>query len=170
MVGAKKIERWARLVALYAQVNEGEGGELKVGVLVDNSDNAEALCAALEAAGAPPVAAYVEVDVGQKRCGVDCPEAAADLAELLERSLAKRGLYWGGLHAYHGANQHTALSERTRIFEEDVLPMVQRTVSSLANRGLSPAQITGGGTGSFELEAQSGLYTEVQPGQLEPWV
>ena len=170
IVGASKIARFARLVAEHA---DADGAELKVGVLVDSAENAVALSEALSAAGAPPVAAYIEVDVGQGRCGLDDPEAAAELAELLAERLARKGLFFGGLHAYHGANQHTggskaagAGSERAAIFDATVMPMVEATLASLRKRGLSPAVITGGGTGSFELEAASGVYTEVQPGSF----
>ena len=171
IVGASKIARFARLVAEHAGA---DGAELTVGVLVDSAENAVALSEALSAAGAPPVAAYVEIDVGQGRCGLDDPEAAAELAALLaEIFLENQGLYFGGLHAYHGANQHTGGSnaagpgsERVAIFDGKVMPMVEATLASLRKRGLSPAVITGGGTGSFELEAASGVYTEVQPGSF----
>lgn len=167
VVGPAKIARFARLVAEHAASTSGTDS-LKIGVLVDDATNAEELCAALEAAGAPPVGAYVEVDAGQHRCGVEEPEAAADLVEVLEQLKARgKRVFFGGLHAYHGANQHTPWSTRQANFDGSVKTMVERTLKALAARGLPPPPVvTGGGTGSFELEAGSGLYHEIQPGSF----
>jgi D-serine deaminase-like pyridoxal phosphate-dependent protein len=162
VVGVRKLSRFAELLARYE-----EGGEaLQIGFLVDDADNVAAIRSALKAAGVTvPVLVFVELDVGQRRCGLADAEAAAQLA--FNINSAGGLLVFGGLHAYNGSNQHAGEgagpgSTRAHTVSQVVLPFVQATIDAMAQLGMAaPKCVTGGGTGSFELEASSGVYTEV---------
>ena len=43
-------------------------------------------------------------------------------------------------------------------------PLLCLTLQALSSANIPCNYVTGGGTGSFEYEAKSGVYTEVQPG------
>ncbi|TAD89849.1 MAG: DSD1 family PLP-dependent enzyme [Alphaproteobacteria bacterium] len=132
----------------------------RVGVLVDHPAAVDDLGRAARAAGAE-VGVLVEIDVGQNRCGAIPGEPAAMLAE---RVVATEGLRFDGLQAYHGAAQHRRTpQERSQAIEAAALS-VRRTQAALATRGLVASVIGGAGTGTFALEAASGLWTELQPG------
>ena len=148
VVGAAKLQRLAEL-----------GREAQVGVCVDDAANVRELAAAVKAAGSN-LDVYVELDVGARRCGVEPGKPALVLAQ----AVADAGLRFAGIHAYQGAAQHLRTpAERTAAIGKAV-EMVQATVGLLRKAGLDPEIITGAGTGTYLLEAGSGVYNEIQPG------
>jgi hypothetical protein len=76
-------------------------------------------------------------------------------------------LRFGGLHAYNGKNQHAGGlagaspgSPRAHTFTDVVVPLVHATIAAIVRRGMAaPVCVTGGGTGSFELEVCMRVYT-----------
>ena len=149
VVGASKLARFAALARTAA-----------VAICVDS----EAHVFALETAAANAnvqIPAYVEIDAGQHRCGVEPGERAAFLARLIANS---EHLTFGGLQAYHGSAQHLRRPEERAFAINAAANAVQRTIDALAQIGLSCPAVTGGGTGTFEYEIASGVYTEIQPG------
>ncbi|MDB5353497.1 MAG: dhaa [Planctomycetota bacterium] len=141
-----------RLVALVKQA--------EVMVCVDDVANVLQLDAAARSIGVRlPV--LVEVDIGQHRCGV---EPGVPTFELARQVADRPGLRFAGLHAYHGIAQHVyGLSARVELMEH-ALGALDETVALLLSRGLVCGLVTGGGTGTYPIEAASGVYTEVQPG------
>ena len=129
---------------------------------VDSAAGAAVLGASAVAAGIT-LGVLIELDVGQRRCGVVGPAAAASLAAVVA---ATPGLRLRGLQAYRGDAQHM----RSAISRADAVAVV--AVAAAAARdairaaGLPCDVISGGGSGTFELEAASGVFTEVQPGSL----
>ncbi|KAG6596049.1 D-threonine aldolase [Phytophthora cinnamomi] len=106
--------------------------------------------------------ALVEVNVGQDRCGVDTVEEAVHLAKTIE-SFAPR-LHMVGIQAYHGAAQHIrSYDEKKRVIAA-VAEKAKTVRDALLEQGLKCDVVTGGGTGTYLLEAASGIFTEVQPG------
>lgn len=103
----------------------------------------------------------VEIDCGAGRCGIAPGEAARDLA----LSIAETpGLVFAGLQAYHGPAQHIADPAERRAAIAKAIASTERTVSLLAEAGLSCGIVGGAGTGSFPLEGGSGVYNELQCG------
>lgn len=103
----------------------------------------------------------VELDCGAGRCGVAAP------AQVLELALAIDGfdsLTFDGLQAYQGSIQHEKSYKKREEVMVGVISQVNSCVASLRNAGLMCNVISGGGTGTFLLEAASGAYTEVQCG------
>ena len=149
VVGEKKIER---LVALSRQVT--------LTVCVDHLENARALDAAARANGVV-LSVLVELDVGAGRCGVDPGVPALLLAQAIGQLT---GLRFMGLQAYHGVAQHMrSLAERQAAIGH-AIECTRSTRDLLQSHGISCLIVSGAGTGSFPLEAASGLYTEVQMG------
>lgn len=149
IVGAAKLARLARLA-----------GRATIGVCVDDEGNVEDLARAASDAGTT-VHVLVEVDVGANRCGVPPGPRALDLAR---RVAASRHLRFAGLQAYHGSAQHLRTPEERRAAIGGALDAVRDTLARLESGGLPAATVTGAGTGTYELEAESGVYTELQPG------
>jgi D-serine deaminase-like pyridoxal phosphate-dependent protein len=150
VVGAAKIPR---LLSLSQQT--------ALSVCVDHLDNAIALNEAFVSAGAPPLHVLVEIDVGQGRCGI----AAGSPAITLIQAIAQMpGLSFQGLQAYHGTAQHLRHASERREALSQACVRVQHTVDGLHALGIACPTIAGAGTGSYLLEAASGLYNEIQPG------
>lgn len=127
------------------------------------ADSAEAVAAAAKAARRARVqlTVLVELDLGEGRAGVAPGEAAASLAA---RIAATGDLRFGGLQAYRSLAQHaTEPAERRRLTGEGV-DAVKATLAELDRRRIVCPTVSGGGTGSYRHEAESGVFTEVQPG------
>ena len=85
-------------------------GRVTLAIAVDSKLGVDRLAAALQAAGTT-LDVFVEIDVGQGRCGV-APAAAGALAH----QVISRGLRFAGLQAYHGRAQHLrGVAEREEI-------------------------------------------------------
>lgn len=103
----------------------------------------------------------VEINVGGNRCGIEPGEPAADLA----RAIAKeKGLRFGGLQAYQGRAQHLRTIEERRAAIDHAIRVTRDTVERIGRAGLACDIVGGAGTGTFELEAASGVYNELQAG------
>lgn len=133
-------------------------GRVRLALAVDAREGIERLARAL-AAAKTSMDVFVEIDVGQGRCGA-APQAAGELA----RHVVAQGLRFAGLQAYHGGAQHLR-SPRTRAAAiESAAARVRTAAASIAHAGLSCPLVTGAGTGTFEFEAASGLWGELQCG------
>ncbi|KAF4671594.1 hypothetical protein FOL47_001409 [Perkinsus chesapeaki] len=106
----------------------------------------------------------IDVDVGQGRCGLSTPAEAVTLAQSV-LSLEGQGVtFRGGIQAYHGGIQQIR-DPVDRKSESDVVVQIVEEVRREFNKaGLEINSVTGGGTGSFTMEGNSGQFTEVQPG------
>lgn len=132
----------------------------KIGLCVDHIDGVRD---AAEAAARHDAVldVMVEIDVGGRRCGVAPGEGAVRLAEAIARSNTLR---FAGIQAYHGAAQHMrSIDERSEAIERAGLA-ARNTAERLAHAGLECPIISGAGTGTYELEAQSGIWNELQCG------
>ena len=149
VVGDAKLARFAAL-----------SGLARIAICADHPRHVDRLASAAEAAGRR-LSVLVEIDVGMGRAGVSPgPEAVA----LAERIAASPHLHFGGLQAYHGAAQHLRTPEERGRTIGAAVDDTRRTVEQLRQRGLECAIVGGAGTGTFEFEAASGVYTEIQAG------
>jgi D-serine deaminase-like pyridoxal phosphate-dependent protein len=149
VVGAPKLTRLAELAR-----------QAHMGVCVDDLHNVDDLLQAAGRAGTR-LDVYVEVDVGAGRCGVAPGEPALRLAQAIARASSLR---FGGLHAYHGAAQHRRTPQERRSAIAEAVGKVRATVELLKANGIEVPIVTGAGTGTYLLEAGSGVYNEIQPG------
>eukprot|EP01138_Halocafeteria_seosinensis_P016046 gb/GECG01016374.1/.p1 GENE.gb/GECG01016374.1/~~gb/GECG01016374.1/.p1 ORF type:complete len:495 (+),score=65.46 gb/GECG01016374.1/:1-1485(+) len=153
VVGRSKLERIVRLATDH---------DAHVRVVVDNSENVAELSKVIqEMASGRSIDAVVEMDVGQKRCGVATPKDAVELAKTIHSA---SGLNLKGIQAYHGAAQHIrAYEDRVKTIDQ-VVRKTKEAIRLFKEAGLPCDVVTGGGTGTYPLEASSGIFTEVQPG------
>lgn len=156
-----------RVVAGLALELAARGGRLAIAV--DSLQGVEALAHSLTlaAGGTPPntslIDVFIEIDVGHGRCGVTRPERAVDLARAVGQHTALR---FAGLQAYHGSAQHLRTVNERKNAIDAVLATVKLTCTMLKDAGLPAPLVTGAGTGTFLLEAASGVYGEVQVGSF----
>ena len=146
------LPKLARVAALARDAN--------VGLLFDAANAVERAGAAAVQAGVT-LDAYVEVDVGARRCGVAPGEPALVLARAIAQTF---GLRLRGLHAYQGGAQHLrAPAERAAAIAHAV-EQATSTRRMIRAAGLPCDIVTGAGTGTWPLERDSGAYDELQPG------
>ena len=145
----------ARLAAL--------AGRVTLAVAVDSPLGVQRLADALKAAGTR-ADVFVEIDVGQGRCGV-APAAAGALAlQVVSHGLPDRGMRFAGLQAYHGRAQHLRHPAEREAAIHHAVTLVRAAQASITSAGITCPLVTGAGTGSFVHEAVSGVYGELQPG------
>jgi D-serine deaminase-like pyridoxal phosphate-dependent protein len=149
VVGAQKVERLAAL-----------GRDARVGVCVDDAAQVDALSAAARAYGIG-LRVLVEVDVGAGRCGVTPGPAAVALAE---RVAAAPGLTLGGLQGYHGPAQHLRTYDERVAAVRSAAQLLTATTQLFDAAGLPHPVVTGGGTGTVDIDVTTGVWNEVQVG------
>jgi D-serine deaminase-like pyridoxal phosphate-dependent protein len=122
-----------------------------VTVAVDSPRHVE-LLAGLE------LGVLIEIDVGQRRCGLDPgdEDAILALARLVEQT---PGLRFRGLQGYEG--HAVLLTDRAARAEQvDRAAAILRRLRSL----LECEIVSGGGTGTFDLSSEAGALDEIQAG------
>jgi 3-hydroxy-D-aspartate aldolase len=138
----------------------GLAGSAKIATCADDPVQVTALNEAAGEAGITlPV--HVEVNMGGNRCGIEPGQPALDLARKI---MDAPHLSFAGLQAYHGSAQHLRTWEERQKAIAGAIEKAGSTRDLLAQHGIQCANITGAGTGTFEFETASGLYTELQCG------
>ena len=146
----RKIERLANLPKLGARTI----------VCVDDLANVADLSTAAVKAGTE-LEAFVEIDCGAGRCGVTNTAAVIEIAKAVE---AAPNLKFTGIQAYQGAMQHMDSYEDRKAKLDVAIAMVKDAVDGLKAEGIDCELVSGGGTGSYYFESNSGVYNELQCG------
>lgn len=154
VIAPAKLQR----VAALARTLQARGGRLAIAV--DSLLGIEQLAQAL-GSGENLIDVFVELDVGQKRCGVAEPADVLPLAQAIARHPALR---LAGLQAYNGRAQHLRSVAERRAALDEVIARVRETRRIVEAAGLSLPLVTGAGSGTFGLEATSGVFGELQAG------
>ncbi len=155
----------ARVAALAHQLAVDQG---QLAIAVDHAEGVTRLAQAMNerraSTGIPAVIdVFVEIDVGQGRCGV-CPgQPAVALANEIRKHPALR---FAGLQAYHGKAQHLRSPQERHEAIAGVVQHVEATRKLIEAAGIAVELVTGAGTGSFVLEAASGVFGELQAGSF----
>ena len=149
IVGEKKL---ARLAAL--------AGAARIGVLADDAAAVRHIGAAARAAGVA-IDVLVEVDVGAHRCGIAPGAPAVALAQVVART---PGISFRGIHAYQGAAQHLRTPEERVVAIAEASRLAKEAKQLVEAAGVECAVVTGAGTGTWQLERDSHVFTELQPG------
>jgi len=158
VIAPHKLLRVARLAADLA----ARGGRL--GIAVDSPEGITRLARAMDAAGSDAgIDVFVEIDVGQGRCGAaPGPEAVA----LALAVAARPRLHFAGLHAYQGRAQHLRTVAERRAAIAHAAQAASATRALIEAAGLAVPLVTGAGTGTLAHEATSGVYGELQAGSF----
>ncbi len=146
----RKIDRLAQLPKLGSNII----------VCVDDVDNVAELSAAAKKHGTN-LGVFIEIDCGAGRCGVTTTEAVVKIAKTID---AAEGLTFKGIQAYQGAMQHLDSYADRKAKLDTAIAMVKDAVEGLKKVGLEPELVSGGGTGSYYFESNSGVYNELQCG------
>ena len=144
----------ARLMALNARAAEG------LSVVVDHPDNLAALDrAALDARR--PLDVLVDFSAGHGRTG--CADEA-DLVRLVRAAIAAEGLVFRGIQSYSGNLQHipTRAERRARALAQ--LERLGAMLERLRDAGIEVPVVSGAGTGTFDLDPEARVLTELQVG------
>jgi D-serine deaminase-like pyridoxal phosphate-dependent protein len=105
----------------------------------------------------------VDLDVGQERTG--CIEIG-DAVALAKQIAAAPALRFSGFQAYWGNLQHAMPFQERQARVGVQMARVRALVDALRREGLAPEIVSGSGTGTFWIDAEHRLFTEVQPGSF----
>ncbi|MEN9061171.1 3-hydroxy-D-aspartate aldolase BhcC [Ponticoccus litoralis] len=145
-----KIDRLAGLPKHGAQIT----------VCVDDVANIAELSEAAQKHGTE-LGIFVEIDCGAGRCGVTTTEAVVEIVKAVE---AAPNLTYKGIQAYQGAMQHMDSYADRKAKIDAAVAQVGDAVAALKALGIETGLVSGGGTGSYYFESNSGLYNELQCG------
>ena len=148
-----------RLARLGAQFRD-----VRWSAIFDSHEAIHAILPALVGAGAPPLGAWIDLDLGQHRTGIPPGPLAVDLACEILRHPA---LAWRGLHAYDGHLGIPDLAERTRACDQAFAP-VEDLARNLLDRGIAVPAIVAGGSPTFAIHARR-PDVELSPGTTVFW-
>ena len=107
------------------------------------------------------VEVFVEIDCGAGRCGVTTTAAVVEIAKAVN---AAPNLKFTGIQAYQGAMQHLDTFAARKEKLDTAIAMVKHAVEGLKAEGIECELVSGGGTGSYYFESNSGVYNELQCG------
>ena len=135
-------------------------GNCRLTVCVDNVENIDALSQAAKSAGST-IHCLVEFDIGMERCGVVTKEDVLALAKHISQS---ENLVFDGLQAYAGHISHMEdLAVRKELTAANYKKL-KELIAYLRENGIQVRTVSGGSTGTTQIKAKEGLYTELQAG------
>ncbi|HEY1630366.1 MAG TPA: DSD1 family PLP-dependent enzyme [Rhizomicrobium sp.] len=140
----------ARLMALNARIPD-------LMAVCDNLAVAERLAAA---ATDKPLKVMVDIDPGMSRTGIR-PEGAVALVKFVAGS---KTLSYMGLQCYAGNVQHMESPNERRDKSLAAMKELGALRDELNAQGLAPGIISGGGTGTFDIDPDAHVLTELQVG------
>jgi 3-hydroxy-D-aspartate aldolase len=132
----------------------------RIAVCADDSRGIDLIEAAARDAGVR-LTVLIEIDVGSGRCGIAPGPDAVVAAKRIAQSAHLR---FGGLQAYHGGAQHQRTLEERSASIAAAASKTKGVIDDLRRAGLDCTIVSGAGTGTFALEAASGVFTELQVG------
>ncbi len=162
VIAPKKL---ARVAELAHRLDAQRG---RMAIAVDSIEGINRLAQAMSDANArhgadARIDVFVEIDVGQGRCGVQPGPQALELAQAVAGHSA---LHFAGLQAYHGKAQHLRSPRERRDAIAVATDDVRFTRKLIEEQGIAVDLVTGAGTGAMVCEAASGMYGELQAGSF----
>ena len=127
---------------------------------VDQAENIAALSAAAKNCGAT-IHCLIEFDIGMERCGVVTKEEVLTLAKQI---LASDNLEFDGIQAYAGHISHVVDLQTRKDMTDANYKKLKELLGYLAENGVTVKTVSGGSTGTAQIKAMEGLYTELQAG------
>ena len=160
VIAPAKLARVSSLTRVLAPL----GG--KLAICVDSLEGIQRLAICMNegrvASGiASSIDVFIELNVGQNRCGVEPGMPAVALALEIRKHPA---LNFAGLQAYHGKAQHMRSASDRQAAILSAIKEVSRTRQLIEGEDIKVTLVTGAGTGTAPLEAASKLYGELQAG------
>jgi len=151
VVGKYKIERAMKLAAQRPDTI----------FVVDNAQNLRDLDAA---AGAAKVKLNLAVDllVGG-RTGIKAGDPAVALVEGMQ---GLKNVRFAGIQAYAGQASHVTGFEKRKQVSRDVMATAVETRRMLEKKGIACSWLSGGSTGTYNIDSEIDGVTEIQPGSF----
>ena len=144
--------KFQRLIALAAA-----GADIMA--VVDDARVVAALDIAAKAAGIS-LRLVIDLDVGLDRTGCSPAEAV-----MLAHAIAASPRFaFAGVQAYAGHHQHIVDPVARREATDVATATLADVVQSLTQAGYKPAIVTGAGTGTYDMAAEGGVFSELQVG------
>jgi D-serine deaminase-like pyridoxal phosphate-dependent protein len=103
----------------------------------------------------------VDVDIGLHRTGISPGVPALELAKLV---VASPHLHFMGLQGYAGQLQHVPEFPDRRTQSLAALKLLGDTRDQIVASGISCPIVSGGGTGTYNIDAEAKVFTELQAG------
>jgi D-serine deaminase-like pyridoxal phosphate-dependent protein len=129
-------------------------------IAVDHVSQIKTLTAKLSA-DAAPISVVVDIDVGQKRTGVTSVQDTIAIAKLVA---ADKQLMFSGLQGYAGHVQHIPeYADRAREAAR-VSTLLGEHIAGLHANGIEVKIVSGGGTGTHDIDLAHQPFTEIQTG------
>lgn len=129
-------------------------------VVADDPENVIQLGEAVRATG-KNMQVMIDFELGGRRTGVPDESRALSLAKLIRDTI---GLEFVGVQAYNGRGLSQTDYQARKLVLLERLQRLSRLVEVLDSAGLHPRIVSGGGTGSHDIDPASGLFTEIQAG------
>lgn len=150
MVGRDKLSRLVRLTAQHPDTMS----------VVDHPDHARQLN---DAAGAAKVTLNVMIDIdpGNRRTGIPPGEPAKELARTVARLPHLR---LRGIHSYSGPSSHVVGYDARRAHSHQVMAASIDTFQALRRDGIPLEILSGGSTGTYNIDPDLKAMTELQVG------
>jgi D-serine deaminase-like pyridoxal phosphate-dependent protein len=149
-VGPEKIGRLLRVLERQPETM----------VVVDHEDNARELGAAAARAGRV-INALVDVDVGGRRTGAEPGPRALDVGRAI---MAQRALNLRGLQGYAGQCAHVVGWTARRRASLRWMRRLVKTRDLFDKQGLPVEIVSGGSSGTFDIDVELAALTELQCG------
>jgi 3-hydroxy-D-aspartate aldolase len=150
VVGPEKIGRLLKVLERQAETL----------VVVDNPANVAELGQAVSRAGRV-LNVLVDVEVGGRRTGVEPGEPALDLGRLV---MSQSALNLRGLQGYAGHCAHVMGFEERRRASRRWMGRLMKTRDLFAKHGLPVEIVSGGSSGTFNIDTELEGLTELQAG------
>lgn len=129
-------------------------------LVVDNIENAQVLDAAARAEG-QRLKVLVDLDPGLHRTGVAPGMPALALGRFIHQS---KGLVLRGIQSYAGHVMHIEDFAQRREKSHAAMNLLAATRDAFKTAGLPTDIVTGGGTGSYNIDPEMKVLTELQGG------
>jgi D-serine deaminase-like pyridoxal phosphate-dependent protein len=108
------------------------------------------------------IGVMVELDIGIGRCGL--PVGSDRLVPVVQAVTDAPGLRFRGIHAYEGHVVSRDDREIRRTLVWQAAQQVRHEKERLEQAGFPCPIVSGGGTGTWDLTGETGVYNEVQAG------
>jgi D-serine deaminase-like pyridoxal phosphate-dependent protein len=108
-----------------------------------------------------PLKIFVDIDPGMGRTGIRSGEGAVALVELVASA---SHLEFAGLQCYAGQVQHMESPNERRDASLSALKDLAGLRDQLTKKSLAPPILSGGGTGTFDIDPDARVLTELQVG------
>lgn len=129
-------------------------------IVADSAVAVDGYAAAAHMSG-KPLKVLVDVDIGLHRTGIRPGEPARELAK---RIAASPDLTFMGLQGYAGQLQHVAEFGDRRTQSLAALKLLGDTRDMIVAAGIPCPIVSGGGTGTYNIDAEARVFTELQAG------